>query len=109
MPAQEHPATLHPITFAEFQRVLNMLGYGMEKHDSSTKLLHWRLDKGNTTLPHNGPLLVTTLMPDFSHPRHHEAVYERDYVMDFLNSIIAGDFDKDGTVIRAILQSEQIH
>ena len=86
-----------------------MLGYGMERCDRHKPLIHWRLEKSATNIPHNGPALITTLMPDFSHPKHEDPVYDRDYVMDLLNSTIAGDFDKDGTVLKAILMSEPVH
>lgn len=101
--------TLHPVSFTEFQRMMNLLGYGMERHSVELCIIYWRLDRQNTTIPHNGPLLITIKTPDFSNPNHTDPVYERDYVMDLLNSTMAGDFDKNGLLIRAILQKEIGH
>lgn len=102
------PKTLHPISFEAVQQVLNRLGYYMERQETKSRLIHWRLEADKSEVKHGGPPLLTIGEPDFCCAASGTTVYDRDYIVDLLTSALNGNFDKDGTVLKALLAKTQL-
>jgi hypothetical protein len=98
------PSTNAPVKFADFQALLNRIGYGLSHHDQKNARIHWSLD-GKT--PSKGfekaPLLLTTLRPDFTAAGIAEQVYDRDYVVDLLTTVLGNQTAHVGHLLMAIL------
>ena len=90
------PDTNNPVTFQWFQALLNEIGYGFSHLDPDPEkpIIHWEktgVGKNNSLLPQSAPRVLTTLKPDFDADGHSDKVYDRDYVVDFLDILIDGD------------------
>mgnify|MGYP003626051032 FL=1 len=90
---------------------MNQLGYGLDRHgvQDGTRVIHWRREAAESDSQPTDPVIVTTLRPDFECDGMSELVYDRDYVIDLLKSVVGGNFAKNGKTLQALLQDIRRH
>jgi ATP-dependent Clp protease adapter protein ClpS len=86
-----------PVSFQFVQVALSKIGYKMSHNLSERKIVVFKRESADASYPE----LVTIKHPDYKSPSNGDDVYEKDYVVDLLQSIFGKDA-ADGAILRAI-------